>query len=131
MLKPHRCYNCNKPFGIEFMSDGPQCPMCGSVGAPNVLRLTVVHFLAPDSEGSIHCLGGQRATIACMPGKKHYDAERHPRSPEVRAVSCPNCAKTEAFKLACIELAEVRGMSEQELQEEHPRLAGKGLLLVE
>lgn len=132
MAKPYRCYKCNQGLGgIEFLADGPQCPKCGSVGPPHVIGLTYVHFLAPDPNGPITCLGGVRASVACMPGKANLNAERHPRTPEVRAVSCPVCAKTEAFRLAVIELAESQGLMEQELLDENPRLAGKGLLIVE
>ena len=131
MAKPYRCYACNRPFGIEFMADGPKCPKCGAVGAPCVVGLVYVHFLMPDPGGVIPCSGGVKASIACRPGKPNPNVERHPMTGEVRAVTCPACAKTEAFKLACIELAESRGMTEEELHEENPRLAGKGLLLVE
>lgn len=129
--KLFRCYKCNVPFGIEFMADGPKCPKCSSVGAPNIVQLTLVHFVAPDPEAPIKYKNGPPQYVACKPGKKNLVGENFHATCEVRAVTCPMCVKTEAFKLACLDLAESRGLSEEELLEEHPRLAGRGMLLIE
>lgn len=131
MARPYRCYRCNNPFGIEFMADGPRCPKCGAEGPPHIVPLVYVHFLQPDANGPIFTKGSLKASVACMPQRPNLAGDHFAATPEVRAVTCPKCVGTPGFQAAVRELADVRGLTEQELLDEHPRMAGKGLLLVE
>jgi hypothetical protein len=109
----YRCYNCKtrKP-GVyhEFESDRPRCPKCGA-GEPAVLELTDVHFLAADPTGPIEGKNGLRFRVACQPTRDAlalHTTDTYAASGDPRAVTCPSCATTPAYRHAASFVKELR-----------------------
>lgn len=108
--KRYRCYGCNSPFGLEFVSDGPKCPSCGFEGPPAVVPLVSVHWLRPLGPSG----KGAKAQIAvdCLPNRTHLTGLS--ATGVLAAVTCPKCRSSDAYKLACLAEEEEQGVHPDE-----------------
>jgi hypothetical protein len=113
----YRCYQCKDPRrrpGVhhEFEGDRPLCPKCGA-GEPAVLELTPVHFLFGAPDGPIEGKNGLRYRAACEPGREVlavHALDQYAATGDPRAVTCPSCMGTPAYKRAAGFVKELRGV---------------------
>ena len=105
-----RCSFCRtpeKPWGIEFEADFPQCPRCHAQGLAVVIPVVKVHFYAPDSQGPIVGAGGRHYRVACSPGFTNPNGIPCTGLPS--AVTCEACMRTQEFHKAEDLQAELTG----------------------
>lgn len=99
MNRLFRCYRCNPPFGVEFESAEPVCPLC-KAQYPAIVQLTQVHWLKQADGAPIRGFEGRGFYCACDPSRVHLagvpDAHNHSQwaaSDSPDAVSCVRCKK--------------------------------------
>lgn len=103
MRKLYRCYACANDRGIpglDFDGDKPVCPKCGIDGSNKrfeqfIVTREVIHFDAPIDHPTLKFEMGV-GYAAC--DQKITVASNWKASGDPRAVTCPNCRGTEAFK---------------------------------
>jgi hypothetical protein len=129
MMKPWRCYQCNRPKGLQFLAEEPKCPSCGAFGKRKVVPLVFTHWFMPDPEGPLFYQGGERYRLACMPKRANLaQGKRVSATGAVQSVTCPICVQTPEFLIAKREQAELFGYTEQEFHQRYPATV-RGLVL--
>lgn len=111
----YRCYNCRLQkigFYREFAKDRPECDHCGA-GAPAVVELLDIHFLASSSNGPIEGKNGRRFFVCCMPKREYLSVGLHDNfaaTGDPRAVTCPICIESEAFKKFVVNVTQYKSI---------------------
>ncbi len=127
-----RCYDCG--FGAQFLEwvgDG-ECPKCGrKFGGPGKSRagvqpLTDVHLVTFADDGPVLGLHG-RLVVACQPkrdGLALYPGDDYAATDDPRAVTCPSCRGTPAWKALAEQFPEI--MLEETLRRSRGMTVEKG-----
>lgn len=109
-----RCLICSggSPHGGIFRADSPRCPRCRCEKSGLIQEIVPVHFMAVGS-GPIQGTDGPQH-VACDPNRRELAV-----SPEVgdlfsatgdpRAVTCPDCRGTPAWKSAAAYFLQMKG----------------------
>lgn len=110
MTQFYRCLKCSTKEPFEFWAEQPVCPQCGlrrddARLGQFLIPLHVIHFDPPE----IPALMKGKNVRACEPAvaiqtplDTRNNPTRHGGTGDPRAVTCPQCKETEAFKAALL-----------------------------
>ena len=108
-----RCLTCrgNGLLGtFEFEADRRSCPKCGESSPSHISVLVDVHLMQVVPDGNLFA-GGKRHRVACQPKRETLGVsvyEAFSATPDPRAVTCPSCKTTRAWKEAAMAYPELR-----------------------